>query len=511
MYRGHIAQSLAPLYLGRMASMVFETRGAPAAVGDGAERFAQVFESRKTLPRGPLAMRYTATVKTDPDSSHLDRARRAGGRRRAVPCQARGRRSGSRSPPTSSRRAMISSPRVILYRRARTSRAGARTACAPSATTDGTGQVPASSEHALLLHRRGVDGYLRHLVAEIERRIAGGQSDSAASCWKAARSSPPSRGACRGGRGGGTRASRSSAARPPPASRPASTCSSTPGSVGRSQSGARSAGTRTRYDRELEVVVDRARGALRRLVRDVPALAGPRARPATARSRDCSSGLPEIQDMGFDVVYLPPIHPIGRTHRKGPNNALDGRARRSGQPVGDRRRRGRAQGGPPRARHARRTSTRFVAAARELGIEIALDFAIQCSPDHPCVREHPEWFYHRPDGTIKYAENPPKRYEDIYPSTSTATDLARRSGTSCKRVVLFWVEQGVRIFRVDNPHTKPLAFWEWLIARGPATATRTSIFLSEAFTRPKVMKALAKARLHASPTPTSPGATSSRS
>ena len=166
--------------------------------------------------------------------------------------------------------------------------------------------------------------------------------------------------------------------------------------------------------------------------------------------------LPRLAELGFDVVYLPPIHPIGRTHRKGRNNALDRGAGRSGQPVGDRR--------PPKAattpctRSSARstTSTGSSQRARELGIEIALDFAIQCSPDHPWLDEHPEWFHRRPDGTLKYAENPPKRYQDIYNVNFESEDW-REPLAALRDVVLFWVGHGVRVFRVDNPHTKPVA------------------------------------------------------
>jgi starch synthase (maltosyl-transferring) len=204
---------------------------------------------------------------------------------------------------------------------------------------------------------------------------------------------------------------------------------------------------------------------------------------------DCIGRLPEIAALGFDVLYLPPIHPIGRKNRKGKNNALRATAADPGSPY--------AIGGPEGGHDAIHPELGtlddfrvLVAAACEHGLEIALDFAIQCSPDHPWLREHPGWFAWRPDGSLRYAENPPKKYEDIvnpdfYAPEAPALWIALRD------VVLFWLEQGVRIFRVDNPHTKPLPFWEWLIGevkgRDPGV-----VFLAEAFTRPKLMKALAK-------------------
>jgi starch synthase (maltosyl-transferring) len=200
--------------------------------------------------------------------------------------------------------------------------------------------------------------------------------------------------------------------------------------------------------------------------------------------------LPELAELGFDVLYLPPIHPIGTTHRKGKNNAETAKPGEPGSTW--------AIGGPEGGHTAvhpelgtledfRRLRTR----GRELGVEICLDFAIQCSPDHPWLVEHPEWFHHRPDGTLKYAENPPKRYQDIY-NVNFDTDDWRALWEALRDVVLFWVEQGVRIFRVDNPHTKPIAFWEWLI-RSVREEDPEVVFLSEAFTRPRVMETLAKA------------------
>ena len=205
--------------------------------------------------------------------------------------------------------------------------------------------------------------------------------------------------------------------------------------------------------------------------------------------KDCEARLPYVAAMGFDVIYLPPIHPIGVTHRKGRNNATDAGPDDPGSPWAI----GAAQGGH-QAIHPQLGTLedfrRFLAKAREYDIEIALDLAFQCSPDHPYVSQHPEWFRQRPDGTVQYAENPPKQYQDIYP-LEFETDHWQALWDELKSVVLFWVEQGVRIFRVDNPHTKPFRFWEWLI-REVKQAYPDVLFLAEAFTRPKVMYNLAK-------------------
>jgi starch synthase (maltosyl-transferring) len=204
---------------------------------------------------------------------------------------------------------------------------------------------------------------------------------------------------------------------------------------------------------------------------------------------DAARRLPRLAELGFDVIYLPPIHPVGRTHRKGPNNALVAGPEDPGSPWAI----GNEHGGHTAVEPALGTLAdfeAFVRAARDLGMEVALDYALQCSPDHPWVREHPDWFYVRPDGTIKYAENPPKRYEDIYPLDFWCEDW-RSLWRAARDILLFWIARGVRIFRVDNPHTKPFAFWEWVIAevRG---AHPDVVFLAEAFTRPARMKALAK-------------------
>jgi len=205
--------------------------------------------------------------------------------------------------------------------------------------------------------------------------------------------------------------------------------------------------------------------------------------------RGVAAALPSLAEVGFDVVYLPPVHPIGVTNRKGRNNTLKAGPKDPGSPWAI----GSKLGGHDAIDPSLGTWKDFdamIAASHVAGIEIALDFAIQCSPDHPWLTEHPEWFNRRPDGTLKYAENPPKRYQDIYNVNFESEDW-RALWEALRDVVLFWVEKGVRAFRVDNPHTKPIAFWEWLIAevRG---AYPDVIFLAEAFTRPAKMTALAK-------------------
>ncbi|MEN7528217.1 alpha-1,4-glucan--maltose-1-phosphate maltosyltransferase [Cupriavidus sp. DL-D2] len=201
--------------------------------------------------------------------------------------------------------------------------------------------------------------------------------------------------------------------------------------------------------------------------------------------------LPAIRAMGFDVLYFPPIHPIGQAHRKGKNNSLKAEPGDVGSPYAI----GSAEGGHDALHPELGTLDDFQRmrrAAADLGIELALDFAIQCSPDHPWLREHPEWFSHRPDGSLRYAENPPKKYEDIVNVDFYATPPAgEQLWAALRDVVMFWADQGVRIFRVDNPHTKPLPFWEWMIADIRAKYPDT-LFLAEAFTRPKMMARLAK-------------------
>ncbi len=205
--------------------------------------------------------------------------------------------------------------------------------------------------------------------------------------------------------------------------------------------------------------------------------------------RDTERRLPEVAAMGFDVIYLPPIHPIGFSHRKGRNNTRVCEPGDVGSPwaIG-------AQDGGHDAVHPELGTLEdfrsLVRTAREFGLEIALDFALQCSPDHPWVKQHPEWFFIRPDGSIRYAENPPKKYEDIYP-INFWSEAAEGLWEACRDLLLFWVEQGVTTFRVDNPHTKPLSFWEWCIAEVKKHHPEV-IFLSESFTRPKRMQGLAK-------------------
>ncbi|HZH71924.1 MAG TPA: alpha-1,4-glucan--maltose-1-phosphate maltosyltransferase [Mariniphaga sp.] len=205
--------------------------------------------------------------------------------------------------------------------------------------------------------------------------------------------------------------------------------------------------------------------------------------------RDCISFLPYIADMGFDVLYLPPIHPIGETNRKGKNNSISAEPGEPGSPWAI----GGKEGGH-KAIHPQLGSMEdfqlLVREAAELNIEIALDVAFQCSPDHPYVTEHPEWFKKRPDGSLQYAENPPKKYQDIYP-IYFETDDWQNLWEELKSVFLFWINRGVKIFRVDNPHTKSLNFWEWVIEEIHQEHPEV-IFLSEAFTRPKVMNSLAK-------------------
>jgi starch synthase (maltosyl-transferring) len=200
--------------------------------------------------------------------------------------------------------------------------------------------------------------------------------------------------------------------------------------------------------------------------------------------------LPRFAELGFDVLYLPPIHPIGVTNRKGPNNSETSAPGDVGSPWAI----GSEEGGHDAIDPSLGSEKEFralVAEAKELGIEIALDFAIQCSPDHPWLKEHPEWFFRRPDGTLKYAENPPKRYQDIY-NVDFASEDWRGLWQALLDVVLHWVGCGVTVFRVDNPHTKPLPFWEWLIGEVRREHPEV-IFLSEAFTRPAPMTTLAKA------------------
>ena len=244
----------------------------------------------------------------------------------------------------------------------------------------------------------------------------------------------------------------------------------------------------TRYAPALRVTVDRERARFSTWYEMFPRSASPTP-GAHGTLADCQRLLPEIAAMGFDVLYLPPIHPIGRTLRKGPNNTVTSGPGDVGSPWAI----GAAEGGHEAVHPDLGTIDDLRALVREArthGLEIALDIAFQCSPDHPWVTEHPEWFRSRPDGTIQYAENPPKKYQDIYPF-DFETEAWQTLWEALADVFFFWIDAGVRIFRVDNPHTKALPFWEWAIdqitSRHPDT-----IFLSEAFTRPRVMERLAK-------------------
>jgi starch synthase (maltosyl-transferring) len=240
--------------------------------------------------------------------------------------------------------------------------------------------------------------------------------------------------------------------------------------------------------RDLAVNVDRERARYSAWYELFPRSASPEpGRHGTLA--DVAERLGEVAAMGFDVLYLPPVHPIGRAHRKGKNNSVTPGSGDVGSPW--------AIGGPEGGHTALHPDLgsmedfrRLVARAGELGMEVALDLALQCSPDHPWVKEHPEWFRRRPDGTIQYAENPPKKYQDIYP-IEFETPAWRELWDALLGVVEFWVDHGVRIFRVDNPHTKPFRFWEWLIAESRRRHPEL-VFLAEAFTRPKVMYQLAK-------------------
>ena len=242
------------------------------------------------------------------------------------------------------------------------------------------------------------------------------------------------------------------------------------------------------YPKELEVVVDADQARFSAWYELFPRSAGA---PGTHGTfSDVERRLPAIAEMGFDILYLPPIHPIGRSFRKGANNSVKAGKDEPGSPWAI----GSEEGGHKSVNPQLGTLADFrhlVLAAGEHGLDVALDIAFQCSPDHPYTREHPEWFKHRPDGTIQYAENPPKKYEDIYPF-DFETEAWRELWQELLSIVLFWAEQGVHVFRVDNPHTKPFAFWEWLIAEVKRRHP-DAIFLAEAFTRPKVMYRLANA------------------
>jgi len=243
-----------------------------------------------------------------------------------------------------------------------------------------------------------------------------------------------------------------------------------------------------RYERELSVIVDREKARFSTWYEIFPRSTSPHP-DWHGTFADCERRLPNVAGMGFDVVYLPPIHPIGHQFRKGKNNSTVAEASDVGSPwaIGD-------ESGGHMAIHPELGTLddfkKFLEAARSHGLEVALDIAFQCTPDHPWTREHPEWFRNRPDGTIQYAENPPKKYQDIYP-LDFETRQWRELWTALKGVLDFWIAQGVRLFRVDNPHTKAFAFWEWCIG-SIKEEHPDALFLAEAFTRPHVMNRLAK-------------------
>ena len=239
--------------------------------------------------------------------------------------------------------------------------------------------------------------------------------------------------------------------------------------------------TNATHHKELRVAVDPVRAGFSTWYEMFPRSCG--------TLRDCERVLPEIAEMGFDILYFPPIHPIGVSHRKGRNNSTTAEPGDPGSPwaIG-------GKDGGHKAIHPELGTVedfrRLVSMAKRVGIDIALDIAFQCSPDHPYVKEHPEWFRQRPDGTVQYAENPPKKYEDIYPFEFQSAQW-RALWEELKTIVEFWVAQGVRIFRVDNPHTKAFDFWEWMI-RDLKKKHPDLILLAEAFTRPNIMHRLAK-------------------
>jgi starch synthase (maltosyl-transferring) len=240
--------------------------------------------------------------------------------------------------------------------------------------------------------------------------------------------------------------------------------------------------------KELKVIVDRERARFAAWYEFFPRSAG--GQPGVYGTfADAARRIPDIASLGFDVVYLPPIHPIGYAFRKGPNNATQSKPDDVGSPWAI----GSAEGGHTAVHPQLGTLDdfrRFVRTVRDHGMEVALDYALQSSPDHPWIKEHPEWFSFRPDGSIRYAENPPKKYQDIVNFNFESPD-APSLWNALRDIFFFWIDQGVKTFRVDNPHTKPVPFWEWVIARVRERNPEV-IFLSEAFTRPHMMQQLAK-------------------
>lgn len=243
----------------------------------------------------------------------------------------------------------------------------------------------------------------------------------------------------------------------------------------------------TQYEKELKVAVEHKKANFSAWYELFPRSASLEGKHGTFK--DVVKLLPRVASMGFDVLYMPPIHPIGKINRKGKNNNVRSVAGEPGSPWAI----GSDEGGH-KAVHSELGTLddykKLIAEAKKLNIDIAMDVAFQCAPDHPYVKEHPDWFKQRPDGSIQYAENPPKKYQDIYPFNFESEDW-QNLWEELKSIFLFWIEQGVKIFRVDNPHTKPIRFWQWVIAE-INKQHQDIIFLSEAFTRPRVMASLAK-------------------
>ena len=243
----------------------------------------------------------------------------------------------------------------------------------------------------------------------------------------------------------------------------------------------------TQYDKILEVVVEHEKANFSTWYELFPRSASLEGKHGTFK--DVIKLLPRVASMGFDVLYLPPIHPIGKVNRKGKNNNVKAEPGEPGSPWAI----GSDEGGHKSIHRDLGTLDdykKLIAEAKKHGIDIALDLAFQCAPDHPYVKEHPEWFKQRPDGSIQYAENPPKKYQDIYPF-NFESDQWMDLWVELKSVITYWIDQGVKIFRVDNPHTKPIPFWQWVISEVNSEYPDV-IFLAEAFTRPKIMASLAK-------------------
>ncbi len=243
----------------------------------------------------------------------------------------------------------------------------------------------------------------------------------------------------------------------------------------------------TRADKEYEVLVESKKALFSTWYEFFPRSSSLEGNHGTFK--DCARLLPRIAAMGFDVLYFPPIHPIGKVNRKGKNNNVRSQVGEPGSPWAI----GSDEGGHKSILPALGTLedfTKLIQEAKKLGIDMAMDIAFQCAPDHPYVKDHPDWFKQRPDGSIQYAENPPKKYQDIYPFNFESDDW-KALWEELRSVFLYWMDHGVSIFRIDNPHTKPIAFWQWVIAE-VHKVNPDVIFLSEAFTRPKVMASLGK-------------------